>query len=127
LAHPLPEVALMERELVLADLLGSNRFLVQELTDRLRRLDAGARDVDPTSGVRQVAVRLRKPRESVLLEHRSDTRRVRLAHRVDAEHEREGDALLARERGEQGVLGAARSLALAEHGGEVAAVGRAAV
>jgi hypothetical protein len=127
LAKPAAEVLLVERELMRADLCGLDRPLPMDVDDRHLRGDPRAGDVHAPTVLPEIAVRLRNAVQPMLREDAPETRRVGLAHIVDPDCERDGEALLESDGREECMLGAAGAAVLGKDQAEVGAVGVVAV
>lgn len=118
---PLTKNALVKVVLVDTDLVNGDRLFVEKTLDRFSPCGYSG-DVDPSTLVRQIAVRLRDGLESILAQHATDARRIPLIHLVNAQDERHVDVLFSGELREESMFGRARTTAFLEHQPELAAI-----
>ena len=108
--------------LVCTDLICGDRLFVEKAVDRLSPR-AHSRDIDPSTLVAKVAVRLRDVRQPVGAQHLSHARCILLVHLVDAECEVHVDLLFPGQLSENGMFGRAGTTALLEHEPKFPAIG----
>jgi hypothetical protein len=103
----------MPRPLLGRDLARLDEFLAEQRVEWRLGAWRQSGQIDSAPGETQVAVRLGEARKAIRVEHRRHPRRILLTHFVQPQHELDSrNTLLARDRGEQRVLGTAGTAGL---------------